>query len=115
MPRVVVVLTDGAPSLPLASKKESEALRANGTVIIGVGIGKNFRKKYLEDMTGDPKRVFTSAQTSDLVKVLAQVTKSACKGKRNGDGILKPVSSANIRTRKGSSTWALYSTISRSE
>lgn len=81
VPRVLIVLTDGASNDDVV--KPSETLRSTGIIIFSVGLGKNFKIAQLNAMASDPKEehVFTVdfPQMETIVKAMQE---KLCKGKR---------------------------------
>lgn len=79
VPRVLIVLTDGASNDDVVTP--SEALKSRGVIIFTVGLGKNFKMDQLNVMASDPKEehVFTVdfPQMETIVKAMQE---KLCKG-----------------------------------
>lgn len=80
VPRVLVVLTDGASHDDVV--KPSEALRNTGVMIFSVGLGTHFKIAQLNAMASDPKgeHVFT-VDFPQMATIITAMQEHLCKGK----------------------------------
>lgn len=80
--KVAIIETDGASKYPEKTKAAAEAARAQGIILMAVGVG-DYDKKEINDIASDPdsEHVFTVADFDQLSTIVKQITKTACSGK----------------------------------
>jgi len=80
--KVAIIETDGASKYPKKTAAAAAAARAQGIILMAVGVG-NYDKKEINDVATDPdsEHVFTVSDFDKLSSIVKQVTKIACSGK----------------------------------
>eukprot|EP00039_Didymoeca_costata_P013496 m.205883 g.205883 ORF g.205883 m.205883 type:complete len:1839 (-) comp15792_c0_seq1:139-5655(-) len=78
IPRVLVVVTDGNPTVPI--NDESRALHDDGVQVIAIGIGSSIDNIILETLGSTPRDVFQlpSLRPDDITRLLPDLVESIC-------------------------------------
>ncbi|KAK0051442.1 zonadhesin [Biomphalaria pfeifferi] len=78
VPRIILLLTDGAATHHSAAINEALLTRQNGITIITVGIGSQINQKELEDIADDTKFVYKASSFNDLTHLITPILNATC-------------------------------------
>ncbi|KAH9515717.1 hypothetical protein Btru_011809 [Bulinus truncatus] len=78
VPRIIVLLTDGAATHHNEAVQEADLTRNNGVTIITVGIGHHIDTRELEVIAGDKSRVYTASTFEDLDNLITPILNATC-------------------------------------
>ena len=79
-PNIVVLVTDGTESMEarFAVLQEAQRLRDAGATIYVIGYGPNANREYLQQIAGDPRRIYIESSVPRLIETLPNVIATIC-------------------------------------
>ncbi|KAK0051441.1 cartilage matrix protein, partial [Biomphalaria pfeifferi] len=81
VPRIIILLTNGAATNHAQAVTEADLTRANGITIYAVGIGNKIDRLELQQITGDSSHVFTAVSYNDLETLVTPILNAACQAR----------------------------------
>lgn len=81
-PKVALVITDGKPvgskHAPRRAINQASDMKHHGIRVIGVGVGPNIDRKFMEMLVSNPSDYFTVGDWADISSLINNITDSAC-------------------------------------
>jgi collagen type VI alpha len=77
---ILIVITDGASTLPDKTKLEADAIHQSNINIFAIGVGNNVKMSELEMIASDKQNVFTVDNFDALNNIQHQLQQTTCEG-----------------------------------
>lgn len=80
-PKIIVVITDGKSSSPAMTALQAKLAKAEGYILVAIGVGSAIFKKELQNIASDESKIFQVTNFKDLELIINSIRDLICQCK----------------------------------